>query len=98
VVECISASVQSVFFPSRLLAAKSHAYAPITAATEVVFNIVRESSMHVGYCAEWGITADELNSTPESPALTAYGAFLIDIGMQGAAAYFCLYLFIEIWL
>jgi hydroxymethylpyrimidine/phosphomethylpyrimidine kinase len=54
--------------------------------------------MHVGYCAEWGITADELNSTPESPALTAYGAFLIDIGMQGAAACFCLYLFIEIWL
>ena len=52
----------------------------------------------MGYCAEWGITADELNSTPESPALTAYGAFLIDIGMQGAAAYFCLYLFIEIWL
>ncbi|OJA11198.1 hypothetical protein AZE42_06238 [Rhizopogon vesiculosus] len=66
-----------------LLAAKSHAYAPILAATEVVFHIVRESSMHVGYCAKWGITEDELNSTPESPALTAYGAFLIDIGMQG---------------
>ncbi|KAJ8592664.1 thiamine biosynthesis protein [Rhizopogon salebrosus TDB-379] len=66
-----------------LLAAKSHAYPSILAATEVVFSIIRESSMHMGYCAEWGITEDELNSTPESPALTAYGAFLIDTGMQG---------------
>lgn len=44
--------------------------------------------MHVGYCAEWGITADELNSTIESPALTAYGAFLIDVGIQGTASCF----------
>ena len=43
--------------------------------------------MHVDYCAQWGITEEELNSTPESPALTAYGAFLIDIGMQGTGAY-----------
>ncbi|OAX31189.1 hypothetical protein K503DRAFT_860847 [Rhizopogon vinicolor AM-OR11-026] len=60
--------------PSRLLAAKSHAYAPILAATEVVFHIVRESSMHY----------------PESPALTAYRAFLIDIGMQTVTLAACL--------
>ncbi|KAG1749547.1 Ribokinase-like protein [Suillus lakei] len=66
-----------------LLAAKSHAYAPISAAIEVVSSIVQESSMHMGYCTEWGITEDELINTPESPALTAYGAFLIDTGMQG---------------
>jgi hydroxymethylpyrimidine/phosphomethylpyrimidine kinase len=66
-----------------LLAAKSHAYAPISAAIDVVFSIVQESSMHMGYCAEWGITEYELINTPESPALTAYGAFLIDTGMQG---------------
>ncbi|KAG2049456.1 hypothetical protein BDR06DRAFT_961409 [Suillus hirtellus] len=66
-----------------LLAAKSHAYAPISAAIDVVFSIVQESSMHMGYCAEWGITEDELINTSESPSLTAYGAFLIDTGMQG---------------
>lgn len=66
-----------------LLAAKSHAYAPISAAIDVVFSIVQESSMHMGYCAEWGITEDELINTSESPALTAYGAFLIDTGLQG---------------
>lgn len=66
-----------------LLAAKSHAYAPISAAIDVVLSIVQESSMHMGYCAEWGITEDELINTPESPTLTAYGAFLIDTGMQG---------------
>ncbi|KAG1736929.1 Phosphomethylpyrimidine kinase-domain-containing protein [Suillus paluster] len=65
------------------LAAKSHEFAPILAAIEVVFSIVRESSMHTGYCIEWGITEDELINTPESPALTAYGAFLIDAGLQG---------------
>lgn len=42
--------------------------------------------MHMGYCAEWGITEDELINTPESPTLTAYGAFLIDTGMQGTVA------------
>ncbi|KAG2040280.1 Phosphomethylpyrimidine kinase-domain-containing protein [Suillus americanus] len=66
-----------------LLAAKSHAYAPISAAIDVVLSIVQESSMHMGYCAEWGITEDELINTSESAALTAYGAFLIDTGMQG---------------
>jgi hydroxymethylpyrimidine/phosphomethylpyrimidine kinase / thiaminase len=81
-------NIRTKRLPSRLLAAKSHAYASILAATEVVFSIIRESSMHMGYCAEWGITEDELNSTPESPALTAYGAFLIDTGMQGTATYF----------
>ncbi|KAG0692386.1 Ribokinase-like protein [Suillus ampliporus] len=55
-----------------LLAAKSHEFAPILAAIDVVFSIIRESSMHIGYCAEW-----------ESPSLTAYGAFLIDAGLQG---------------
>ncbi|KAG0699011.1 Ribokinase-like protein [Suillus ampliporus] len=66
-----------------LLAAKSHEFAPILAAIDVVFSIIRESSMHIGYCAEWGITVDELINTPESPSLTAYGAFLIDAGLQG---------------
>ncbi|KAH7928157.1 hypothetical protein BV22DRAFT_1126761 [Leucogyrophana mollusca] len=66
-----------------LLASKSHSFEPILAATETVFHIARESSMHKSFCAQWGITAEELENTPESPATTAYGAFLIDTGLQG---------------
>lgn len=48
-----------------------------------MLDIVYESSMHKSFCAEWGITEDELENTPESPATTAYGAYLIDMGLQG---------------
>ena len=40
--------------------------------------------MHVSYCAQWGVDLAELESTPESPACTAYGAYIMDVGMQGA--------------
>ncbi|KAL4065160.1 Phosphomethylpyrimidine kinase-domain-containing protein [Scleroderma citrinum] len=66
-----------------LLASKSDNFAPLLAATEIVFHIVKESSMHKAYCAQWGITQEELESTPESPTTTAYGAFLIDTGLKG---------------
>ncbi|KAF9228850.1 hypothetical protein BS17DRAFT_691780 [Gyrodon lividus] len=66
-----------------LLASKSHNFEPILAATNIVLHISRESSMHTSFCAQWGITAEELETTAESPATTAYGAFLIDTGLQG---------------
>lgn len=46
-------------------------------------NIVREKTMHSSYCEKWGITQEELDSTPESPATTAYGAYLLNIGLEG---------------
>ncbi|KAH9056784.1 Ribokinase-like protein [Lactarius vividus] len=69
-----------------LLVAKSSAYAGFAAAAEVVLSVVRESEMHVAFSAQWGIDLAELESTPESPACTAYGAYIMDIGMQGDAA------------
>ncbi|KAI6140408.1 Phosphomethylpyrimidine kinase-domain-containing protein [Pisolithus tinctorius] len=66
-----------------LLAAKSDNFAPILAATHIVLHIAKESSMHTSYCAQWGITKEELESTPESTTTTAYGAFLLDTGLQG---------------
>lgn len=50
-----------------------------------MLNIAAETKMHVSYCAGFGISLEELESTPESPATTAYGAFLLDIGLQGTA-------------
>jgi hydroxymethylpyrimidine/phosphomethylpyrimidine kinase / thiaminase len=49
-----------------------------------MLEVVHESSMHKSFCAKWGITEEDLENTPESPTTTAYGAYLIDMGLQGA--------------
>ena len=49
-------------------------------------HISTETTMHVAYCAEFGVTLEELEATPEAPATMAYGAFLIDVGLQGTCA------------
>ena len=68
----------------RLLATKSHDFASISSAVKVMLNIAAETSMHASYCAEFGVTLEELEATPESPATMAYGAYLLDVGLQGA--------------
>ena len=40
--------------------------------------------MHKIFCAQWGVSEDELENAAESPATMAYGAYMIDIGLQGA--------------
>jgi hydroxymethylpyrimidine/phosphomethylpyrimidine kinase len=39
--------------------------------------------MHTSFFARWGTSFQDLERTPESSATTAYGAFLIDMGLQG---------------
>jgi hydroxymethylpyrimidine/phosphomethylpyrimidine kinase len=46
---------------------------------------VKESNMHVELCHQWGVGLGELESTPESAACTAYGAYIMDVGMKGAS-------------
>jgi hydroxymethylpyrimidine/phosphomethylpyrimidine kinase / thiaminase len=46
-------------------------------------NVVNEVATHKSFCAAWGISEQELLATPESPATTAYGAYLLDVGLQG---------------
>ena len=64
--------------------AKSSTYAEFAAAAEVVLSIVKEHNMHVSFCAQWGVDLAELESTPESSACTAYGSYIMDVGMMGA--------------
>lgn len=71
-------------FIHSLLVAKSSTYAEFAAAAEVVLSIVKEHNMHVSFCAQWGVDLAELENTPESPACTAYGAYIMDVGMKGA--------------
>ncbi|KAI0303297.1 Ribokinase-like protein [Multifurca ochricompacta] len=69
-----------------LIAAKSSEYADFAAAAQTVLAIVQERKMHVSFCSQWDINIAELERTPESPACTAYGAYIMDVGLQGDAA------------
>ncbi|KAJ6630285.1 Phosphomethylpyrimidine kinase-domain-containing protein [Mycena sp. CBHHK59/15] len=66
-----------------LLAAKSNTFPLIESATQTIMHILREISTHRAFCAQFGISAEELESTEEASATTAYGSYLLDIGIQG---------------
>ena len=42
--------------------------------------------MHKEYCEKWGISNDELENGMESAACTAYGAYILDVGLRGDAS------------
>ncbi|KAI9453742.1 Phosphomethylpyrimidine kinase-domain-containing protein [Russula earlei] len=69
-----------------LLASKSSDYSEFGAAAETILSVVKESRMHVLFSAQWGVDLTQLESTPESSACTAYGAYIMDIGIRGDAA------------
>ncbi|KAI0648441.1 Phosphomethylpyrimidine kinase-domain-containing protein [Trametes meyenii] len=69
-----------------LLVAKSATYGAIESATQTIINVINEVATHKAFCAQWGITEADLAATPESPSTTAYGAFLLDTGLQGDSA------------
>jgi hydroxymethylpyrimidine/phosphomethylpyrimidine kinase / thiaminase len=54
------------------------------AAAEMVLAVAKESKMHVVFSAQWGVDLAELECTPESPACIAYGAYIMNIGLQGS--------------
>ncbi|KAH0584591.1 hypothetical protein H2248_010125 [Termitomyces sp. 'cryptogamus'] len=66
-----------------LLAAKSTSFKAIESAAQIIFNIVSEIDTHKSYCAKFGLSKDEVENMPESAACTSYGAYLLDIGLQG---------------
>lgn len=42
-----------------------------------------EMDLHVGLCAEWGLSPAGLETTPESRATLAYTRFVLETGMRG---------------
>ncbi|WVQ68615.1 phosphomethylpyrimidine kinase [Kwoniella botswanensis] len=62
---------------------KANTFEDIKAFTDIAGHIARESEMHVSYCESFGITLDQLQSTPESAPCAAYARYIIDIGTQG---------------
>ncbi|KAG5650982.1 hypothetical protein H0H81_010329 [Sphagnurus paluster] len=66
-----------------LLVAKSNTFDSIGRATQTIINVLKEIATHKSFCKSYGITEDMLKRTPEVAATSAYGAYLIDIGLQG---------------
>ncbi|KLO19638.1 hypothetical protein SCHPADRAFT_843111 [Schizopora paradoxa] len=69
-----------------LLVAKSHSFDAIQTATQTILNILNEVKMHKSFCEEWGISNEQLETAPESPATMAYGSYLLNVGLQGDGA------------
>jgi len=46
-------------------------------------NVIHEIATHRTFCASFGITEEELETTHEATATTAYGAYILNIGIQG---------------
>lgn len=68
-----------------LLATKSSDLASIAISAQIMLYIAQETNTHEAFCASFGITAAELEATPESPATTAYGLYVLDVGLRGDA-------------
>ena len=67
-----------------MLAAKSRNFTAIGSAVGTILNVIAEISTHKSFCAQFGVTEEELESTEESPATSAYGAYLLDVGLHGS--------------
>ncbi|KEZ45319.1 hypothetical protein SAPIO_CDS2124 [Scedosporium apiospermum] len=52
----------------------------ISRSNEIVGHIFHEIKLHIEYCRTFDISTDEIESTPEKQACTAYTRFLLDIG------------------
>lgn len=64
-------------FKGRTLADMRSAHRGVSAILDV------EMDLHVKLCADWGLTPEMLEATPEARATTAYTRFVIDTGLRG---------------
>ncbi|KAH6693965.1 phosphomethylpyrimidine kinase THI20 [Plectosphaerella plurivora] len=54
----------------------------ILAGATIVQHIAREMSLHIDYCAGFGISVPEIESTEEKQACTAYTRYVLDVGQS----------------
>ncbi len=67
-----------------LAAYKSETLADIRDAVRSLAAIVdSETSLHVAYCAGWGLDEDALESAPEATATMAYSRYVLEKGASG---------------
>ncbi|RAK99131.1 DNA-directed DNA polymerase alpha catalytic subunit POL1 [Aspergillus ibericus CBS 121593] len=54
----------------------------IAASAKIVLHIQRETALHLDYCASFGLSKEQMESTPETIACTAYGRYILDVGQS----------------
>ncbi|WP_334176210.1 TenA family protein [Pseudoxanthobacter sp.] len=62
---------------------KSGSLSELRAAAGGLQAILDEIPLHVGYCAGWGISEEEMAAEPEAPETITYTRFVIDTGHAG---------------
>ncbi|KAF7713371.1 Hydroxymethylpyrimidine/phosphomethylpyrimidine kinase 2 [Penicillium ucsense] len=55
----------------------------IAASARIVLHIQREMSLHLDYCASFGLSKREMECHPETIACTAYSRYILDVGQSG---------------
>ncbi|KAI8883410.1 hypothetical protein K501DRAFT_272671 [Backusella circina FSU 941] len=68
---------------AALAAYKSHDMRSIGDNASIVVHIAKESELHIEYCARFGVTKEDILSTPESVFNSAYTRFVLDKGATG---------------
>ena len=67
-----------------LAAYKSDSLAEMRAASASMANILDvEMKLHVGFCAQWGLSEADMERQPEAAATVAYTRYVLDCGMSG---------------
>ncbi|KAK6331866.1 hypothetical protein TWF718_002405 [Orbilia javanica] len=71
-----------------LLTYKGATFKRISDYASYLTSVIRESALHVKYCAELipGLTEKDLQSTSEAPTTTAYTRYILDVGNNGDIA------------
>ncbi len=62
---------------------KAPTLAAMAGSMEIVQTVLREVENHVAFCAQFGISKDELLATEESLANTAYNRYCLDVSSKG---------------
>ncbi len=62
---------------------KAESLAAMREKTAGIAAILAETSMHLRYCAEWGIPEAEVLATPEAAETVSYTRYVIDRGLAG---------------
>ncbi|BDD58213.1 hypothetical protein MAP00_003510 [Monascus purpureus] len=71
------------FARSNALAAyKGKTMESVAASARIVLHIEREMSLHLDYCAGFGINKEEISKAPEAQACTAYSRYILDVGQS----------------
>lgn len=62
---------------------KSENLEDMRAANDAVGHILAETSLHLRYCAGWGMSEADVVALPEDPACMAYTRYVLERGMAG---------------